>query len=57
MIRFKQIEDSIGSRTITPGHSVGANQQQSASLVRVGDPLKEFKGIFRGSMGADEMSR
>ena len=56
MIRFKQIEDSIGSRTITPGHSVGANQQQSA-LVRVGDPLKEFEGIFRGSMGADEMSR
>ncbi len=34
-----------------------ASQQQSASLVRVGDPLKEFKGIFRGSMGADEMSR
>ncbi|CAH2400837.1 hypothetical protein MES5069_270075 [Mesorhizobium escarrei] len=57
MTRFQRIEDSIGGRVVSPGYGVGANEEQSAPLVRTCNPLKEFKGIFRGSMGADEMSR
>ncbi|WP_165492778.1 hypothetical protein [Lichenihabitans psoromatis] len=33
MTRFQQIENSIGSRTVAQGHGVGANEEQSASLV------------------------